>query len=177
MSSEKTKASEEQITYANLLNVGMWLGFAILCLTFLLYVFRIAPSFVPIEKLSDYWGLKVGDYLYVMAESEQGKADEAVALIAACKKAAAEGQKPAECGEIAEQGHRMAGWSWLHRIGKGDYMNFIGIAILAGLTIFCYLAIIPALARKKDTAYLIIAIAEVLVLALAASGILKGGGH
>jgi hypothetical protein len=56
-------------------------------------------------------------------------------------------------------------------------MNFVGIAILAGLTIACYLAIIPTLMRKKDTAYLVIAVVEVLVLTLAASGILKGGGH
>ena len=55
--------------------------------------------------------------------------------------------------------------------------TIVGIAILAGLTIVCYLAIIPTLMRKKDTAYLVIAVVEVLVLTLAASGILKGGGH
>ncbi|MDH4163537.1 MAG: hypothetical protein OEW15_12715 [Nitrospirota bacterium] len=174
MSSEKTKASEEQIIYANILNYGMMIGFVILTITFLLYVFGAFNNFVPIDKLPNYWKLKVGDYLYVMSQIEQGKDAEAVALIEKCK---AEGGKAEECKEIYEKGHKMAGWSWLKNISKGDYMNFVGIAILAGLTIACYAAIIPALFRKKDTAYLLIAIAEVLVLTLAASGILKGGGH
>jgi len=41
----------------------------------------------------------------------------------------------------------------------------------------CYLVILPILLRKKDIPYVVIAIAEVAVLALAASGILKSGGH
>jgi len=156
----------------------MMIGFVILTITFLLYVFGAFNNFVPIEKLPNYWKLKVGDYLYVMSQIEQGKDLEAVALIKECKKAAADGGvKPEACKEINEKGHKMAGWNWLKNISKGDYMNFVGIAILAGLTIACYLAIIPTLMRKKDTAYLILAIAEVLVLTLAASGILKGGGH
>lgn len=69
------------------------------------------------------------------------------------------------------------GWSWLYMLGKGDFLNFLGIAFLAGVTIVCYMRIIPILFRKKDTAYGILAIIEVLVLVLAASGILKAGGH
>ena len=174
MSSEKTKASAEQLIYADILNYGMMIGFVTLTLTFLLYVFGAFNNFVPIDKLPNYWKLKVGDYLYVMSQIEQGKDAEAVALIQKCK---AEGGKAEACKEIYEQGHKMAGWSWIKNVGKGDYMNFVGIAILAGLTIVCYLAIIPTLMRKKDTAYLVIAVVEVLVLTLAASGILKGGGH
>lgn len=177
MASEKMKASEEQITYANVLNIGMSIGFVTLTITFLLYVFGAFNNFVPIEKLPNYWKLKVGDYLYVMSQIEQGRDEEAVALIQQCNKAAAQGGAPEACREIGEQGHKMAGWNWLKNVGKGDYMNFIGIAILAGLTIACYLAIVPALLRKKDMAYFILACAEVLVLTLAASGILRGGGH
>ena len=69
------------------------------------------------------------------------------------------------------------GWTWLGMLGKGDFLNFVGIAFLAGVTILCYLRIIPILFRKKDTVYGILAILEVLVLVLAASGILKAGGH
>ncbi|MBI5196187.1 MAG: hypothetical protein HZA10_07685 [Nitrospirae bacterium] len=69
------------------------------------------------------------------------------------------------------------GWAWLGMLGKGDFLNFIGIAFLAGITIPCYIRIIPIFFRKKDTVYGIIAIFEVLVLALAASGLLKSGGH
>lgn len=69
------------------------------------------------------------------------------------------------------------GWEWASMIGKGDYLNFVGIAMLAGLTILCYITILPILLRKKDTPYVIIALLEVAVLALAASGILRVGGH
>ena len=69
------------------------------------------------------------------------------------------------------------GWSWLGMLNKGDFLNFVPIGFLAGITLVCYLRIIPILFRKKDVAFSIIAILEVLVLALAASGILKTGGH
>jgi hypothetical protein len=67
------------------------------------------------------------------------------------------------------------GWSWVGNLGKADMLNFIGIAFLAGVTIICYLAIVPSLLRKKDTAYVVLALLEVAVLVLAASGILKAG--
>ena len=70
-----------------------------------------------------------------------------------------------------------SGWSWLGMLDRGDFLNFVGIAFLAGVTVFCYIRIIPILFRKKDTVYGILAVIEVLVLVLAASGILKGGGH
>lgn len=69
------------------------------------------------------------------------------------------------------------GWSWLSLIGKGDFLNFIGIAFLAGITAVCYIRIIPILFSKKDIAFGIIAVVEVVVLVLAASGLLKTGGH
>ncbi|TAN50567.1 MAG: hypothetical protein EPN26_10000, partial [Rhodospirillales bacterium] len=31
------------------------------------------------------------------------------------------------------------GWSWVGLIGRGDFMNFVGIAFLSAVTIFCYL--------------------------------------
>ena len=70
-----------------------------------------------------------------------------------------------------------AGWAWLGNLGYGDMLNFVPIALLSGITIVCYLAIIPGLMKKKDTAYVVIAIVEVLVLCFAASGILGSGGH
>ncbi len=67
------------------------------------------------------------------------------------------------------------GWSWVGMIGRGDFVNFIGIVILAGATILCYLTIIPTLIGKKDTICVVIAILEVVVLATAASGIIAVG--
>ena len=137
--SDKTKASEEQIAYANVLNIGMWFGLALLIITFFVYISGVLPSYVPIDDLPKYWTMRVHDFN--------------VALNAP------------------------TGWGWASLVGKGDYLNFIGIAILSGLTILCYLVILPILARKKDRAYVVIAITEVLVLSLAASGLLKVGGH
>lgn len=70
-----------------------------------------------------------------------------------------------------------AGWSWLGMLRNGDFVNFIAIALLAGITIICYIAVMPVFLKKKDKAYLILSLAEVTVLLLAASGILKVGGH
>jgi hypothetical protein len=72
-------------------------------------------------------------------------------------------------------GHLIIGWSWIKLLNKGDYLNFSGIAILSIITIICFLAIIPTLLKKGDKVYTILAFLEVLVLALAASGILAGG--
>ncbi len=136
---KNNKASEEQMAYAGVLNIGMWLGLAILVITFFIYLSGVLPSFVPIDDLPKYWTMRVHDYN--------------VALNAP------------------------TGWGWAALVGKGDYLNFVGIAMLSGLTILCYLVILPILFRKKDTAYVVIAIVEVLVLSLAASGLLKVGGH
>ncbi|MBF0319113.1 MAG: hypothetical protein HQL01_04830 [Nitrospirae bacterium] len=69
------------------------------------------------------------------------------------------------------------GWSWLKLLNHGDFLNFLGIAFLGAVTVVCFLAIIPILIRKKDYVYALIAALEVTVLVLAASGLLKAGGH
>ena len=69
------------------------------------------------------------------------------------------------------------GWSWMRMLGYSDFMNFLPIAFLCGITIICYLSIIPIFFRKKDRIYAWIAILGVLVLVFAASGILQGGIH
>jgi hypothetical protein len=139
MTNVNNKASEEQMAYAGVLSIGMWLGLAVLVITFFVYIAGMLPSHVPIDDLPKYWTMRVHDYN--------------VAL------------------------HAPTGWGWAALVGKGDYLNFIGIAMLSGLTILCYMVILPILIRKKDTAYVVIAIAEILVLSLAASGLLKVGGH
>lgn len=138
MAEDRTIA-EEQIAYANVLNAGMLFGLLVLVITFIVYVSGMLQSFVPIEELPKYWGMKARDYIHAL--------------------------------------NAPTGWGWTAMIGKGDYLNFIGIAVLAGLTILCYLAMLPILIRKKDTPYVAIAILEIAVLLLAASGILKAGGH
>jgi hypothetical protein len=68
-----------------------------------------------------------------------------------------------------------AGWSWVGMLKYGDFVNFIGIAALAGVTVLSYLAIIPLLLRSRDFIYAGLAVLEVLVLVAAASGIIAGG--
>jgi hypothetical protein len=67
------------------------------------------------------------------------------------------------------------GWAWLGMLKYGDFINFIGVAILAGVTIICYAAIVPTLLRSKDIAYAIMAVLEVIILGAAASGLLAVG--
>ena len=67
------------------------------------------------------------------------------------------------------------GWSWLGMLGYGDFINFVGVAILAGVTIICYLAIIPIFLKTNDKVYAFLALLEVVILCLAASSILAVG--
>lgn len=134
-----TKASEEQIAYAKILNIGMFLGLALIVVTFIIYMSGILSSFIPPQEIPKYWGMASKDFIHSMGAP--------------------------------------TGWGWVAMVSKGDYLNFVGIALLAGLTILCYLVILPILMRKKDTAYVVIAITEILILTFAASGILKAGGH
>lgn len=69
------------------------------------------------------------------------------------------------------------GWSWIKNISKGDFLNFLPLALLAGLTILCFLRILPIYLKKKDYLYGTLTILQILVLLLAASGLLKVGGH
>ncbi len=69
------------------------------------------------------------------------------------------------------------GWGWILLLGKGDFVNFMGIALLAGVTIPCYVTIARIFFRKGDLVYGWLAVLEVAVLALAASGVLTAGAH
>jgi hypothetical protein len=85
------------------------------------------------------------------------------------------------CTLSAEEYHREAhvgtGWSWTAMLGHGDFLNFIGITLLASVTSICYLTIIPMLLKRRDFIYAVLAIVQVVVLLLASSGVLKMGGH
>ena len=143
---EQTReAQSEQVLYAKVLAIGMYIGLLILFITFGLYVSGIVDPAVPLDEVANYWNLGVDDYLEQVNE------------------------------HYLQMEHAPTGWSWVTMLGKGDFLNFVGIAVLSGITIVCYLAIVPELRRKKDGAYLTMALLEALVLALAASGILAVG--
>ena len=140
-----TKATEEQMLYADILAKGMYIGLAMLFATFGLYASGIMAPSIPLSEVQNYWHLPVGEYLAAINANH------------------------------LHLEHAPTGWAWLHLIGKGDFLNFIGVAVLSGVTIICYIAITPGLFRRGDKAYAIMAIAEALILTLAASGLLAVG--
>jgi hypothetical protein len=131
------EATPEQVLYAKLLELGMYIGLLILFITFALYAFGIMDPYIPMDKISSYWKLNVHEYL--------------------------------------EHAGIKDGWAWLGMLKYGDFINFIGIAILAGVTIICYAAIVPTLLKNNDKVYAIFAVLEVIILGAAASGILAVG--
>jgi hypothetical protein len=135
----------EQLLYAKVLQTGMYAGLIILFITFGLYVSGIMAPAVPLDEVSNYWHHGVHEYLEAVNHDH------------------------------LHMDHPPTGWAWITMLGRSDFLNFIGIAILGGITIICYLAIVPTLVRKKDNAYLAMTLLEVLVLTLAASGILAVG--
>jgi hypothetical protein len=133
------QASPEQVVYAAVLEKGMFLGLALLLLTFALYVLGIIKPYIPVSEISQYWSLSVGEYLHITKIHQ--------------------------------------GWWWVGMLGYGDFLNFVGIALLAGVTIFCFLVIIPVLWKNNDKLYALFSLLEALILGVAASGILGSGGH
>ncbi len=79
--------------------------------------------------------------------------------------------------EYLELTHSPQGWGWVALLSKGDFLNYLGFAWLALMTIVCYLVLVKGYIRKKDWLYSGIAILEIVALSLAASGIFGSGGH
>jgi hypothetical protein len=69
------------------------------------------------------------------------------------------------------------GWEWTKLLMKGDFLNYIGFALLGLMTVGCYLLLVRGYMRQKDWAYTAISVLEIIVLCVAASGLLGGGGH
>ena len=141
----QAEADADQLLYASILAKGMYLGLGILLVTFTLYMTGVLQPGIPIEELPRLWTLSVHEYLEVVNH------------------------------EFLHRPEVIVGWGWMGLLGMGDYLNFIGIAFLAGVTIICYIGVLPSFFRKKDWIYASIATLEVLVLALAASGIISIG--
>ena len=64
------------------------------------------------------------------------------------------------------------GWGWIAHLHKGEFAGLLGIAVLAGCSAVCLAAIVPLYVRRGDRIYAAICILEVIVVLLAASGIL-----
>jgi hypothetical protein len=69
------------------------------------------------------------------------------------------------------------GWAWLGELHHGDFLNFLPIAILAGVAAFGYLCVMGKFFRNREIMQAIIVILQLIVLVLAASGMFRIGGH
>jgi hypothetical protein len=80
-------------------------------------------------------------------------------------------------GHYLREARVPVGWGWLSLMGKGDFLNFAGMVLLAGMSVICYLRILPFLIGNKLKIMAGIAVLEVLTLILAASGLVSAGAH
>ena len=137
--------SEEIILYANVLKKGMYLGLILMFITFFLYIFGLLEPVIPLDRIDSYWNQPVHDYLVQVNR------------------------------DFLDWEELPLGWSWVKLIGYGDFLNFLPVVLLSGVTILCYFVIVPGMFQRNDYWMAIIALAEVLILSLAASGMLTIG--
>jgi len=76
--------------------------------------------------------------------------------------------------EMMREAHAPGGWSWLHFVRYGDYLNVLGISLFALLALVCTARAIPAFARRGERAQALLAALQVLVLLLAALNLFPG---
>lgn len=134
-----SRPSNEQVIYANILVIGVWIGLALLFITYAIYLSGLMPSHVDMALVTGNWDKGVNEYLKIT--------------------------------------HSPHGWGWVAFLGTGDFLNYLGFAFLALMTVFCYLVLLKGYIAKKDWIYAVIAFLEIVVLSVAASGLLGSGGH
>jgi len=65
-----------------------------------------------------------------------------------------------------------SGWQWVFRLDKGDYLNLIGVGVLALITALCYLRVFVLFFRRGERLHAALAALQIMVLLAAASGLL-----
>lgn len=63
-----------------------------------------------------------------------------------------------------------SGWAWIARLGQGDVLNMLGVAILSSVTIACYLRVLLPLLRAGERVLAAIVAAQIAVMLVAATG-------
>ena len=67
-----------------------------------------------------------------------------------------------------------AGWGWLRLLPDSDYLSLACVALIGAVTLVCYLAILPLLARLGERLQAALVAAQIVVLLAAMSGTLAG---
>ena len=75
---------------------------------------------------------------------------------------------------VAETG-APTGWGWLAKLGTGDYLNILGVALLSSVTAVAYARVLFVYLRRGDRWHAALAIAQIAVLLAAASGVFSAG--
>jgi hypothetical protein len=128
-----TRPSQQQLTYARVLAVGVGLAFGLLVIGALLYFSGALRPAIPVDALPHLWTLATRDFL--RASGMPG------------------------------------GWGWVPMLDRGDILPLGGIAVLAGVSVPCLVALIPGYVRQKDWTYLAITLAMIGTLVLAGLGV------
>jgi hypothetical protein len=68
-----------------------------------------------------------------------------------------------------------SGWGWIALLDKGDYLTYPGIAVLGLTSLACFVRVAAALAARGERLFAAIALAQIAVILLAASGLVSGG--
>jgi len=66
-----------------------------------------------------------------------------------------------------------SGWSWLALAGRGDYLNFVGIALLASVTMAGYGRLLLHYLPRRDRLFAALVALQLVVMLAAASGLLN----
>jgi len=71
--------------------------------------------------------------------------------------------------------HAPTGWDWLRLLRHGDVAALLGIVVLAACPALCLLPLLPRYFRSRDWGFFGLVVAQLAVMAFAASGLLTGG--
>lgn len=74
--------------------------------------------------------------------------------------------------EYAKATGTPTGWAWLKDVAKGDMLNYVGIVMMASVSIISSLMVLPLFARKGEKAHLAISVLLIVVLLVSAANIL-----
>jgi len=75
-------------------------------------------------------------------------------------------------GEYLARTGAPVGWGWLRLLSYGDYLSLGCVALVAAVTLVCYLAVLPMLLKLEGRLQAALVAAQIVVLLVAASGAL-----
>lgn len=78
-------------------------------------------------------------------------------------------------GEYLARTGAPVGWGWLRLLPYADYLSLGCVALIAAVTLVCYLAVLPMLLRLEERVQAALVAAQIIVLLVAASGALAAG--